>query len=96
MISNGVENKYFIAITFTTLMFASSVLYSAESEAFIELKNSTAFARLCQNGICTNISIENSNFNDFIDIKNYLFHMKIITSCLIPFPESMNVEKYTI
>ncbi|WP_019274924.1 hypothetical protein [Vibrio coralliilyticus] len=69
MISNGVGNKYFIAITFTTLMFASSALYSAESEAFIELKNSTAFARVCQDGICTNISIENSNFNDFIDIK---------------------------
>ena len=38
MISNGVGNKYLFAITFTTLMFASSVLYSAESEAFIELK----------------------------------------------------------
>ncbi|WP_415674712.1 hypothetical protein, partial [Vibrio neptunius] len=69
MIINGVGNKYLIAITFTTLMFASSVLYSAESEAFIELKNSTALARVCQNGICRNISIENSNLNDFIDIK---------------------------
>ncbi|NOI57168.1 hypothetical protein [Vibrio coralliilyticus] len=69
MISNGVGNKYLIAITFTTLMFASSVLYSAESEAFIELKNSTALARVCQNEICRNISIENSNLNDFIDIK---------------------------
>lgn len=69
MISNGVRKKHLVAITFTTFMFASSVLHSAESEAFIELKNSTAFARICQNGICRNIPIENSNLNDFIDIK---------------------------
>lgn len=73
MISNGVGNKYLVSIILTTFMFASSVLHSAESEVFIELKNSAAFARVCQNGTCRNISIENSNLNEFIDIKKTLY-----------------------
>ncbi|KJY93841.1 hypothetical protein TW84_02020 [Vibrio neptunius] len=92
MISNVTGN--IVTITFTTFIFSSSILHASESEMGMKFNNNIASVRVCENEICRNIYLEYSGLNDFIDIKNSLLHMKIITTSLIPFPEPMNVGKY--
>ncbi|AIS57794.1 hypothetical protein L1D31_03400 [Vibrio sp. Isolate23] len=51
------------------ISLVSAVAYAADIDAYIEKDNEAVIGKICQASVCKVIGIEDSEYNDFIDIK---------------------------